>query len=157
MSRNSGEAQKTLVLLKPDAVQRGLVGEILSRLEGKGLKFAAMKMMVVTEDVARRLYEAHVGKPFFDGLVEFITSGPIVAATVEGDHAVEVVRRLMGATDPKDAAPGTVRGDLALSIGRNLIHGSDSEEGATRETELFFLPSEILEYPGDGGRWITES
>ena len=141
--------QRTLVLLKPDAVQRGLVGEIASRLERKGLKFVAMKLMRISEELARRHYAVHVGKPFFEGLVEFITSGPIIAAVVEGESAVLLVRCAMGATDPQEAAPGTIRGDLAVSIGANLIHGSDSEESAASEIGLFFSPDEIVQYPPD--------
>ena len=149
--------ERTLVLLKPDAIQRGLVGEIMSRLERKGLKFVAVKLMVISQELARRHYADHVGKPFFEGLVEFITSGPIIAAVVEGHNAVEVVRGFMGATDPRDAAPGTIRGDLALSIGLNLIHGSDSEESATREVGLFFSPDEIVQYSRGIDEWIIES
>ena len=149
--------KKTLVLLKPDAIQRGLVGEIVSRLERRGLKLAATKMMWVSRELATQLYAVHVGKPFFDGLVDFITSSPIIAMVVEGEEAVELVRTTMGATDPGGATPGTIRGDLAVSISRNLIHGSDSEETAQREIELFFTPEELLDYPRDSDRWITES
>jgi nucleoside-diphosphate kinase len=149
--------QKTLVLLKPDAVQRGLVGEIISRLERKGLKLVAARLMQVTRELAHRHYGDHVGKPFFEGLVEFITSGPLMALVVEGDNAVEVVRKTMGATNPQDAAPGTVRGDLAASIGQNLIHGSDSTDSAAREIELFFIPEEIVQYQRELDRWIIES
>ena len=148
---------RTLVLLKPDAIQRGLVGEIMSRLERKGLKFVAVKLMVISQELTRRHYADHVGKPFFEGLVEFITSGPIIAAVVEGHNAVGVVRGFMGATDPRDAAPGTIRGDLALSIGLNLIHGSDSKESATREVGLFFSPDEIVQYSRGIDEWIIES
>ena len=149
--------QRTLVLLKPDAVQRGLIGEAISRLEHRGLKMAAAKMMRVDDDLARRHYAEHTGKPFFDGLVRFITSGPIVAMVFEGENAIEVVRGVIGATNPQDAAPGTVRGDLALTIGANLIHGSDSEASADREIGLFFSPDEILDYARDLDRWIIES
>ena len=149
--------QKTLVLLKPDAVQRGLVGEIISRLERKGLKLVAARLMQVTRELAHRHYGDHVGKPFFEGLVEFITSGPLMALVVEGDNAVEVVRKTMGATNPQDAAPGTVRGDLAASIGQNLIHGSDSTDSAAREVGLFFAPEEIVQYQRELDRWIIES
>ena len=149
MAKSPSGTQRTLVLLKPDAIQRGLAGEIISRLEHRGLKFAAMKLVRVGQDLARRLYAPHTGKPFFDGLLEFITSGPIIATVVEGDNAVDVVRATMGATDPQDAAPGTIRGDLAQEIGQNLIHGSDSEETATYEIGLFFSPSELLQYPLD--------
>ena len=131
-------AQRTLVLVKPDGVKKGLTGEIVSRLEKKGLKIAAMRMLQMDEALARRHYAVHDGKPFFPGLVEFITSGPIVAVVVEGEKVVEVVRKLMGETDPVKAAPGTIRGDYGLDIGENLIHGSDSEENAQNEIALFF-------------------
>jgi nucleoside-diphosphate kinase len=138
--------QQTLVLLKPDAVERKLVGEIISRLEKRGLKIAAMKMIRVDKALAKRHYAIHEGKSFFDELVEFITSGPIVAAVFEGKDAVTEVRSVMGATDPADAAPGTIRADLAEDIGHNLIHGSDSEETAEKEIKLFFSKAEILDY-----------
>ena len=138
--------QQTLVLLKPDAVERKLVGEIISRLEKRGLKIAAMKMLWVDEALAKRHYAIHEGKSFFDELVEFIISGPIVAAVFEGKDAVTDVRSVMGATDPADAAPGTIRADLAQDIGHNLIHGSDSEETAGKEIKLFFSKAEILDY-----------
>jgi nucleoside-diphosphate kinase len=149
--------QRTLVLVKPDAVQRGLAGQVITRLERRGLKLAAMKMMLVTEELARRHYSALREKPFFPRLVDFITSSPIVAMVVEGENAVELVRNTMGATDPAQAAPGTIRGDLATSIGQNLIHGSDSAESAQKEIDLFFDPSEILSYDREVDRWITES
>ena len=149
--------QRTLVLLKPDAVQRGLAGEIIGRLERRGLQLAAVKLMRVDDALAQRQYAEHVGKPFFDKLVGFITSGPLMAMVVEGVDAIELVRTTMGATDPKDAGPGTIRGDLALSIGMNLVHGSDSADSARREIDLFFSPEEILDYSRDVDRWITES
>jgi nucleoside-diphosphate kinase len=138
--------KRTLVILKPDALERGLVGEIISRLEGQGLKIMAVKMIWVDGALAKRHYAVHEGKPFFEGLVEFITSRPIIAAIFEGEDAVAVVRSAMGETDPASAAPGTIRGDLAQDIGRNLIHGSDSEETAETEIDLFFSKSEILSY-----------
>jgi nucleoside-diphosphate kinase len=131
-------AQRTLVLVKPDGVKKGLIGEIISRLEKKGLKITAMRMLQMDKALARKHYAVHDGKPFFAGLVDFITSGPIVAVVVEGDQSVEVVRKLMGETDPVKAAPGTIRGDYGLDIGENLIHGSDSEENAQTEIALFF-------------------
>jgi len=149
--------QRTLVLLKPDAVQRGLIGEIMSRLERKGLKFVAVKLMSISDDLAHRHYGEHVGKPFFEDLVGFITSSPIVAMVLEGENVVSVVRSVMGETDPNKATPGTIRGDLAVSIGTNLIHGSDSEESAAREIGLFFSDDEIVEYPRDLDRWIIET
>ncbi len=148
---------RTLVLLKPDAVQRGLAGEIINRLERRGLKLAAMKMLLVTKELAHRHYADHVGKPFFAGLVKFITSSPIVAMVIEGENAVDVVRNTMGVTSPSEAAPGTIRGDLALTIGANLIHGSDSAESAKREIGLFFSPDEVIDYTRDVDSWIIES
>ena len=149
--------QKTLVLLKPDAVQRGLIGELISRLERKGLKLAGMKLVQMDDALARRHYAEHVDKPFFKGLAEFITSGPLVAMAVEGEDAVSMVRTLMGETNPGDAAAGTIRGDYAVSIGLNLVHGSDSAESAKREIALFFEEAEILDYARDTDRWIIES
>jgi nucleoside-diphosphate kinase len=149
--------QRTLVLLKPDAVQRGLMGEIVSRLESKGLKFVGMKLMKVSDDLAMRHYEAHVNRPFFPALKAFITSSPLVAAVVEGENAVAVVRNIMGATNPVEATPGSIRGDLALTIGMNLIHGSDSEESAVREIDLFFSKDELVEYSRDVDAWVIES
>ena len=149
--------QRTLVLLKPDAVQRGKIGEIVSRLERRGLKFVAMKLMLVSDNLAHEHYAEHVGKPFFDGLVRFITSSPIIAMVVEGENTVELVRTMMGATNPQQAAPGTIRGYLALSIGENLIHGSDSPESAAREIALYFSGDEIVDYTKDVDRWVIES
>ena len=148
--------ERTLVLIKPDAVQRGLIGEITSRLENKGLKISGMKLMIVSEELAGRHYGEHVGKPFFDALVNFITSSPIVALAVDGDNAVAVVRNVMGATNPQDAANGSIRGDLGLSIGMNLIHGSDSPTSSERELALFFDESELLDYDRDVDNWIIE-
>ena len=138
--------QQTLVLLKPDAVERKLIGEIISRLEKRGLKIVAMKMIWMDQALAKRHYAIHDGKPFFEELVEFIISGPIVAAIFEGEDAVAEVRSVMGETDPANAAPGTIRADLAEDIGHNLIHGSDSEETAGKEIKLFFSKAEILDY-----------
>jgi len=136
--------QRTLVLVKPDGVQRGLAGEIVSRIERKGLKIVAMKMLRMDRAMAERHYDVHRDKPFFSSLVDFITSGPIVAAVIEGREAVDVVRRLMGETDPMKAAPGTIRGDYGLEIQENLIHGSDSEENARKEISLFFTEKDML-------------
>ena len=149
--------QKTLVLLKPDAVQRGLVGELVSRLERKGLKLVGMKLVRMNDALARQHYAEHVDKPFFKGLAQFITSGPLVAMAIEGEDAICMVRTLMGETNPANAAPGTVRGDYAVSIGLNLVHGSDSPESAQRELALFFKEDEILEYDRATDPWITES
>ncbi len=148
--------QRTLVLVKPDGVQRGLVGAIVARLERRGLKLIGLKMMRISKDVAARHYAEHQGKAFFDGLIAFITSGPVVAMIWEGREAVTVVRSLMGATDPLKASPGTIRGDLALDLGMNLIHGSDSPERAETEIVLFFEPKELHEYERTADRWIRE-
>ncbi|QKQ99838.1 nucleoside-diphosphate kinase [Metallosphaera tengchongensis] len=136
--------QRTFVMIKPDGVRRGLIGEIIGRLERKGLKIVAMKMTRIDKQIAHKLYEEHVGKPFFNDLVEYIGSGPVVCMVIEGDEVVKVMRTMIGATDPKEALPGTVRGDLAMSKGENVIHASDAEEKAKKEMSLFFSPSEII-------------
>ena len=151
------EKQRTLVLVKPDGLQRGLVGTIIGRLERRGLKIVGMKLVQVDQALARRHYAAHEGKPFFPGLVQFITSGPVAAIVFRGKDAIEVVRQTMGGTDPVGAAPGTIRGDLGLDISRNLVHGSDSMEAAAHEIALFFQPHEVLEWRWDLETWITES
>jgi nucleoside-diphosphate kinase len=138
--------ERTLILIKPDAVQRGHAGAIISRLEGQGLKIIALKMLQIDEALANRLYAVHQGKPFFQGLVKFITSSPVIAAVFEGPRAVEVARRSMGETDPAQAAPGTIRGDFGLGITQNAIHGSDSVATAQREISLFFSTGELLSY-----------
>ena len=150
------EMEQTLVLVKPDGVQRGLIGEVMSRLERRGLKLVALKMMQVDEALAHRHYGEHVDRPFFPGLVSFITSGPVVAMAWEANNAVEIVRNTMGPTNPAGAAPGTIRGDLGVDIGRNLIHGSDSRESAQRELELLFSEGEILSYRRSNDGWIVE-
>ncbi len=147
--------QRTLILIKPDAVQRGLIGNIITRFEQRGLKIVAMKMIYMNEKLARRHYAVHEGKDFFAGLVKFITSGPIVAAVLEGDDAVEIVRKTMGSTDPLTAPPGTIRADFGIDMGRNLVHGSDSPENATQEIALFFAPEEVLSYQRALDEWIT--
>ena len=148
--------ERTLVLLKPDAVQRGLSGQIISRLEAKGLKIVGMKLLHMDRELAGRHYGVHEGKPFFAGLVNFITSSPIVAMAWEGPSAVEVVRAAMGVTDPKKAVPGTIRGDFGLDIGRNLVHGSDSPENAVTELALFFRDDELVSYNRNVEPWILE-
>ena len=130
--------ERTLVLVKPDGVRRGLVGEVIGRLERKGLRIAALRMLTVDDELAKRHYAEHVDKPFFGDLLSFITSGPVVALAAEGSEAVSVVRTLMGVTDPKKATPGTLRGDFALEITENIVHGSDSPTSAERELSLFF-------------------
>jgi nucleoside-diphosphate kinase len=148
--------EQTLVLVKPDGVQRGLAGQVILRLEQRGLKLVAMKLMQVDEALARQHYGEHVGRPFFPGLVDFITSGPVVAMVWEAENAVSLVRRTMGATDPVNSAPGTIRGDFGVNIGRNIVHGSDGLESAKREISLFFRPEEILSYNRSADPWITE-
>ena len=148
--------ETTLVLLKPDAVQRGLVGEVTARLERTGLKIVGMKLMQVSPELAERHYGEHVGKPFFDALVSFITSGPIVAIALGGPNAVAVVRKTMGATNPAESPAGTVRGDFGIDIGRNLVHGSDSADSAERELALFFDDGELLSYSRSTDGWIVE-
>jgi len=136
--------ESSLVLIKPDAIQRGLTGTIISRLEKPGLKLVALKMLHLNKALAKRLYAIHTGKPFFKELVNYISSAPIIAAVFEGEGAVEVIRKLMGATDPAKAEAGTVRGDFGLDIERNTIHGSDSVETAEEEIKLFFSENEIF-------------
>lgn len=148
--------ERTLVLIKPDGIQRGLAGAVIVRLESRGLKIVGMKMLHMDMDMANHHYEAHVGKPFFKGLVEFITSGPLIAMVLEGTNAVGLTRNTMGATNPLDATPGTIRGDLATDIGRNLVHGSDSLETAAREISLFFSPEELVDYSREMDSWIIE-
>ena len=130
--------ENTFIMVKPDGVARGLVGEVISRFERKGLKLERIRGLTITEDLARTHYAEHVGKPFFPELLEFITSGPVVAMEWSGDDAISVCRALMGATDPKHAAPGTIRGDLGLVVTENIVHGSDGPESASRELEIFF-------------------
>jgi nucleoside-diphosphate kinase len=148
--------QRTLVIVKPDGVQRGLVGPILTRLEARGLKLVGLKLVQVSQDLAARHYAEHEGKPFYAGLLQYITSAPVVVACVEGTSAVQMVRNAVGATNPLNAAPGTIRGDLALNIGRNLIHASDAPETADRELTLWFSSDELVTYKRDLDRWILE-
>ena len=137
--------EKTLVLVKPDGVRRGLSGEIIARFEKRGLQIVALKLVQISRTMAEKHYAEHVGKPFFDNLVEFITSGPVVAMVVKGDHAIRAVRAMMGATNPLEAAPGTIRGDFALVMSENVIHGSDGSESAAREIDAFFASTEIID------------
>jgi len=149
--------ERSLVLIKPDAIQRGLAGVIIYRLERRGLKLVAMKMLQMDKTLAQRHYAIHQGKAFFNDLVEFITSSPIIAAVFEGEKAIEAIRQTMGSTDPTKASPGSIRGDFGLDIQQNLVHGSDSAETANQEISLFFSPEEILDYPKEIDRWITGS
>ena len=144
------------MLVKPDGVQRGLVGEVISRLERRGLKLVAMKLVRVDEALARQHYAEHTERPFFQGLVQLITSAPLVAMVWEAENAVEVVRKTVGETNPALSAPGTIRGDLGLDIGRNLVHGSDSLKSAAREVGLFFRPEEVLDYARAIDPWLRE-
>lgn len=146
--------ERTLLLVKPDGVQRGLVGRILTRFEEKGLKLVALKVMQITEELAARHYAPHVGKPFYKGLVQYMTSSPVVAAVVEGPRVIEVSRRLMGATFGWKAEPGTIRGDFGSSTAFNLIHGSDSPESAAKEIALFFGKGEVAEYSRSLDAWF---
>ena len=148
--------ERTLVLVKPDGVQRGLTGEVISRLERRGLRLIGMKFMQMTEELARRHYAEHTEKPFFPGLITYITSGPVVAMVWEGSRAIEVVRSTMGKTAPADSAPGTIRGDFALEVGRNIVHGSANAEDAVREVDIFFADNELIEWTRSTDPWIFE-
>jgi nucleoside-diphosphate kinase len=146
--------ERSLVLIKPDAIQRGLAGEIISRLEKKGFKIVAMKMLHMDKNLAQRHYAIHKGKAFFDDLVNFITSSPIIAIIFQGKNAVEIIRQMMGETDPAKAHSGTIRGDFGIDIGHNLVHGSDSLENASKEIDLFFSEEEIFNYDRELDTWI---
>ncbi len=148
--------EKTFVMIKPDGVQRGYVGEIISRFESKGLKLVALKMLWIDEETAREHYAEHKGKDFYRPLINYITSGPVVAMLVEGDSAIKVVRKLVGKTDPKEAKPGTIRGDLGLDVARNVVHAADSEKSAERELNIFFDPEDIKEYELSSEEWLYE-
>ena len=146
--------ERTLVLIKPDGVQRLLAGRILARYEDRGLKIVGLKLMRTSADLAERHYAVHREKPFFRGLVEFITSAPLVAAVLEGPNAIAVVRAMNGATRPHEAAPGSIRGDFALETAQNLVHASDSAETAASEVALWFQPDELLDYDREIDRWV---
>lgn len=148
--------ERTFLMLKPDAVQRGLTGEIIARLEKKGFQLIAMKFMRLTREMAEKHYAEHVGKAFFAGLVDYITSGPVVAMGWQGQDIVTVARDLMGATNPAKAAPGTIRGTYAVHIGRNIIHGSDSPASAERELAIYFRPEDFVTWERSNQAWITE-
>jgi nucleoside-diphosphate kinase len=137
--------ERTYAMIKPDGVQRGLVSEVIRRIEAKGFRIVALKQMRIPRATAERHYGEHAGKPFFEGLVSFITSGPVVAMVLEGEGAIAEWRKMMGATNPKDAAPGTIRGDLASTIDHNVAHGSDGAATAEREIGIFFDPAELLD------------
>ena len=150
------EKQRTFVMIKPDGVQRGFIGEIITRFEKKGLKLIAMKMVSVRKDLAERHYGVHKGKPFFEPTVKYITSSPVVAMVLEGFNAIDLVRNMMGKTNPADATPGSIRGDYGQFIGRNIVHGSDGEDTAKFEINLWFKPEEISEYSRIDENWLTE-
>jgi len=150
------EAQRTYIMIKPDAVQRGLIGEIVSRFEMKGLKLIAMKFMIIPQATAEKHYGEHKGKPFYNALMSYITSGPVLAMVWEGEDAVAVCRNMMGKTNPKDAVLGTIRGDFGMQTGRNIIHGSDSPESAAREISIFFKPEELVTYVRSIDKWTYE-
>ena len=147
--------EKTFAMLKPDTVQRGLVGEVVGRLERKGLRICAMKLISVSEEEAKRHYAVHEGKPFYDGLVKYIMSSPVVAMVLEGPDAISQLRAVVGATRPNEAAPGTIRGDLGVDISNNLIHASDSPENAEYEIAVYFSKDEIVRYQRSVETWIT--
>ncbi len=151
------DTERTFVMVKPDGVQRGLIGEIVSRFEDRGLKLVAGKFMRIDDELAREHYAEHVDKPFFDDLSSFITSGPVFAMVWEGQDAIAQIRTMMGETDPTESAPGTIRGDFGLDLGRNVIHGSDTEEGsAEREIDLFFGEDELQSYERVDETWLYE-
>jgi nucleoside-diphosphate kinase len=147
--------ERTLILVKPDGVQRGLIGTVIKRFEDKGLQIAGLKLMLVTESLAREHYREHVGKGFFDGLLSFITSSPVVAIAVDGVGAIGIVRQMMGETNPAKASSGTIRGDFGVDFGLNIVHGSDGTESAERELSLFFEERELVDYNRAIQAWIT--
>lgn len=148
--------EKTFVMIKPDAVQRKLIGEIVQRLEQKGLKLVGAKLMTVPQELAEEHYGEHKSKPFYSKLISFITSAPVFAMVVEGEDAVAVSRNIIGSTNPSEATPGSIRGDLGLTVGRNVVHGSDSVESAEREINLWFKPEEISNYQSPDEVWLYE-
>jgi len=150
------QKERTFVMIKPDGVQRGFVGEIVSRFEKKGLKLVAMKLVSVSKELAEKHYGVHKDKPFFKPTVKYITSSPVVAMVLEGNNAIELVRTMMGKTNPQEAAMGTIRGDYGQFIGRNIVHGSDSPETAKFEINLWFKPEEIADYIRIDDEWLAE-
>ncbi|HWJ03710.1 MAG TPA: nucleoside-diphosphate kinase [Verrucomicrobiae bacterium] len=148
--------ERTFIMIKPDGVQRNLVGQVVTRFEQKGYKLVGMKLMQITRELAERHYAEHVGKPFFEGTVSYITSSPVVAMVWEGKNVVAGAREMMGATNPNNAAAGTIRGTYGLDISRNVIHGSDSLASAEREINLYFAKEELAEYSKDADRWLSE-
>ncbi len=148
--------ERTYLMVKPDGVQRSLVGEIITRFEKRGYKIVGLKMLQISRELAEKHYGEHKGKPFFESLVEYITSGPVAAMVIEGKDVVSAAREMMGATDPLKAASGTIRGSYGIDIGRNVIHGSDSPASAAREIALFFREEELIDYGRDIDRWVYE-
>jgi len=148
--------ERTFVMIKPEGLQRGLAGEIIARLEKKGLKMIAMKMLVISVDLANKHYGEHVGKPFFEKLVKYITCGPVIAMVLEGKNAVSTVRAMMGSTDPLKAEQGTIRATYGMDMGRNIIHGSDSPASADREIGNFFKTEELIDYTRSIELWVYE-
>lgn len=148
--------ERTLVLVKPDGVQRGLIGEVIARLERRGLRLVAAKFMAVSQELAETHYAIHRGKPFYEGLIRYITSAPVMAMVWEGPQAIAAVRQTMGATRPTEAAPGSLRHDFALEVGRNLTHASDSPENGAQEVSLWFQPEELVSWERATDRWIFE-
>ena len=146
--------ERTLIIIKPDAVQRRLIGRVIQRFEDKGLILAGMKLMQISQELAERHYAPHKGKPFYPGLIEYITSGPVVVMVLEGNRAIDVSRTLMGKTFGYEAAPGTIRGDFGASKTYNIVHGSDAPESAATEIELYFKPEELLNYAPAGSNWV---
>ena len=148
--------ERTYVMVKPDGVQRNLAGEIITRFEKKGFKIVGLKLLQLTREIAEKHYAEHIGKGFFEGLVSYITSGPVVAMVLEGKDVVSAVRTMNGATNPANATPGTVRGDYAIEVGRNIVHASDSVESAEREIAIYFTPQEVVNYNKVLDTWIYE-
>jgi len=148
--------ERTFVMIKPDGVQRRLVGKIIERFERAGLKIVAMKFIKVSKEMAEKHYEIHKGKPFYEGLIKYITSGPVLAMVIEGENAIERTRMLVGSTDPQKAMPGTIRGDFCQHIGRNIIHASDGKETAEKEIALWFGEEEIVDYNMNDEKWVYE-
>lgn len=148
--------ERTLIIIKPDGVERSLIGPIITRFEQRGLKIIAMKLMQVSDELARKHYAVHEGKPFFEPLIEYITSAPVVVMVLEGPQAIEAARTTIGATRPVEATPGSIRGDFGMMVGRNLVHGSDGSETAVAEIALWFDESELIDYERAVDRWILE-
>ncbi|PJF47961.1 MAG: nucleoside-diphosphate kinase [Chloroflexi bacterium] len=148
--------ERTLIIIKPDGVQRALVGEVIRRFEARGLRIAGLKLMQISRELAEAHYAEHRGKPFFEGTVKFITSGPVVVMCLEGPNAIAAARQTMGATRPHEAAPGSIRADFGLDVSRNIVHGSDGPETAARELALYFKPEELISYQRAGDVWLKE-